>query len=428
MSIRIHNFFYKKKYSYGTLNEKIVENNNFKIVAFGNSFTLGSGAPPGESYPDHLQRRFIKELPNIKVDVINRGIGGANSAIILRMLKKVIKKTIPDLMIFRVGEQNYSNLTLISDYLNRENIQQNFLSKTMNYIHDKLFFFRLYRLLFYLDDKRESEKMNILIQVPADEWRNKRMLYQRKFKKFGDKNFQNFCNNKKEIDELEKWFVNETQTTPNASNYFWLGMITQNCRQDNLKAARLFILGIENATEYKYDRSYEALVNIRTYDGTPQVQSLINNFIERWSKNYPDTKYFLDTKNKMNWESWVRSDVTEILRIAKEYNITVVMHNYPPDGERFPERKTLNKMLKDIALKNNIIFFDFEKTILDMMTAFPDKNKFIDEYFAKDLPSHPMDGHLNSKGNKLNADHLFDLIMKHKLVHRPKKNIIQYSK
>lgn len=98
-----------------------VDRKKFKIFTLGNSYTAGSGAPLGESYPAQLQLLLNKKNLG-KYAVINHGRHNVNTSFILEQLPEWLKENSPDLVFLMVGEANYWNKynywKFIQDYEN----------------------------------------------------------------------------------------------------------------------------------------------------------------------------------------------------------------------------------------------------------------------------------------------------------------------
>lgn len=85
-----------------------VSDSKFKIMAIGNSYTAGSGAPLGESYPNQLGRILEKKQKD-RYAVINHGLQNVNTSYILNKVPAWIKANRPDMIFLMVGEPNYWN-------------------------------------------------------------------------------------------------------------------------------------------------------------------------------------------------------------------------------------------------------------------------------------------------------------------------------
>ena len=81
------------------------------ILCLGNSHTFGAGAEEGFSYPDQLQKLFENSSKK-KVQVINEGVLGMNSAQLFSELQDKINFYKPQLVILQTGGPNYWNKQL----------------------------------------------------------------------------------------------------------------------------------------------------------------------------------------------------------------------------------------------------------------------------------------------------------------------------
>jgi len=79
-----------------------------RVLCLGDSYTFGIGAPAGDSYPEQLQRLFDKEHPG-KVRVINRGVPGSNSSMVLRDIEDSLDLYAPAIVVLLTGANDNSN-------------------------------------------------------------------------------------------------------------------------------------------------------------------------------------------------------------------------------------------------------------------------------------------------------------------------------
>ena len=121
VGLRITGFFYNKDMP--SVNSGLVSNrgNHYIILCLGNSWTLGIGAPRGQSYPDDLQRKLDKKFYG-RITVINKGWGNENSSELLYKLEATLSKIKPNMVILQTGQPNWWNFYRYSDYLKRENL------------------------------------------------------------------------------------------------------------------------------------------------------------------------------------------------------------------------------------------------------------------------------------------------------------------
>ncbi len=79
-----------------------------RILCAGDSFTFGIGAPRGMSYPEQLQKIFDARGPR-RTEIINAGIPGINSSMLLEDLPRALAQYGPDAVIIMVGCDNKNN-------------------------------------------------------------------------------------------------------------------------------------------------------------------------------------------------------------------------------------------------------------------------------------------------------------------------------
>lgn len=84
----------------------------YRILCLGDSFTLGVGAGKEEDYPAQLKNMLKKSKPQKYFEVINKGVGGYNSAEVLYYLDKNLDKYEPDLVILMIGTNDGHNTHL----------------------------------------------------------------------------------------------------------------------------------------------------------------------------------------------------------------------------------------------------------------------------------------------------------------------------
>jgi acyl-CoA thioesterase I len=83
---------------------RISEGRSLKIVALGSSSTVGVGASsPANSYPSRLEAELREQYPDMRVEVINRGVGGEDAREMLARLDKSVVAERPDLVLWQVG-------------------------------------------------------------------------------------------------------------------------------------------------------------------------------------------------------------------------------------------------------------------------------------------------------------------------------------
>ena len=76
------------------------------ILCVGDSFTFGVGAPPGQCYPEQLQRLLDRRHGAGRWRVINDGYPGRDSAQMLQALERRLERVRPSVMIVLAGLNN----------------------------------------------------------------------------------------------------------------------------------------------------------------------------------------------------------------------------------------------------------------------------------------------------------------------------------
>jgi len=418
IGIRVYGFIYNNYYNPTNSNnvnsDKI---KSYKILTIGNSFTYGVGAPYGHSYPLYLERELHKQVKNIRVRVYNRAICGANSAMMLRKLEDYIQETNPELIILRTGQMNRTTNYLINDYLIRDKIASTQYLQIVNLIHEKLFNLRVYRLFSYIMDSFEMRKIkNQIDDTTIGQWFDQGTKYMNKINDYEVNGY--YSASEKEISELTNWLHGEFKINPHPYYFYCLGRVAEKRYRNYVKAQKLYSEGIKYDQENARNINYKGLVALKHKINDGKLLKEINDFIYSWGKQYPDNAYLFKIydDNDDFWDQWVRSDLTEMIRIITKYHIKIVMHNYPPSYKFDIARLKINQLLREVASANNIVFLDLEMKFIELMKRYGSDEEFIKEYYAFDEPSWPMRGHLNSKGYKMNAKYLFEMIMKNKML------------
>jgi acyl-CoA thioesterase I len=83
---------------------RIAEGRSLKIVALGSSSTEGVGASSrANSYPSRLEAELREMYPYMRIEVINRGVGGEDAREMLARLDRSVLAEHPDLVLWQVG-------------------------------------------------------------------------------------------------------------------------------------------------------------------------------------------------------------------------------------------------------------------------------------------------------------------------------------
>jgi len=77
--------------------------NTYRIFALGGSSTFGSGKLDNQTWPYHLQEKVNNESFAFKVEIINAGVGGAESLSETKLIKSKILNFQPDMVLVYDG-------------------------------------------------------------------------------------------------------------------------------------------------------------------------------------------------------------------------------------------------------------------------------------------------------------------------------------
>ena len=101
---------YSDNYRLAKLFEKALKGENLTIAALGGSITNGALASGNENkYINRIQDWFKATFPNIKVTLINAGIGSTSSAFGIYRLKEDVLVYDPDLIIIEYSVNDFNN-------------------------------------------------------------------------------------------------------------------------------------------------------------------------------------------------------------------------------------------------------------------------------------------------------------------------------
>jgi len=410
VGLRIAGYCYQK--SRVTFNRTVTsgQKDNFVILCLGNSYTLGSGAPPGESYPDHLQGLF-NERNKENAIVINGGVNSENTAELLDNLKAGINNVKPDLIILQTGQPNWWNFYKYSNYLERTSVGNKPSFNKISYsLHDFLYKSRVYRLLFLLKNnintKLRSKKAADFSYRHAVEYGALGELMRNMDKDF----FADGQKVNKAINVLKKGI----EVDPDyPKSYELLGCIY--LYQKNYdEALRLFMQAVMVNPGFRdiggENKGYGHIRNMRNMPMGGQkerIRKTIDKFIQEFKKTHPKNCENLLLLENAEISRWAESDVIEIVKIIQSKNIRIILQNYPV-STKF-QAGAIDDILRNVAMRFNIPFVDNNNLFKKIIAA--EGEKVDEEYFVPD-------GHCNSRGYKIMANNVYNKIVEKEMFER----------
>ena len=371
--------------SAGKISEIKKEKGEHVILCLGDSFTHGIGARKGESYPDQLQQIFDKRCPDKKIRVINKGVGGFNSAKVLEAFNANIDRFKPEVVIILAGTSNEWNSYGYCDYLNGES--------SNNPIRDFLYRIKVFKLM-----KLFIYNLNHEVRTP--------------FKHAKSPEFMELINNgtvnerEGKLRDALACFNEAVEKDPNSYVAYWsLGRVHANMGHG--KAARSCL---KKAIEInpQRDEAYVALEVCSLQYPSKNKEDL--EFVKQYINVNPFVKDIIKkAEGEQEYVSklkiWIEHDLEIMIKGAKDRGIRIIMQNYPDYG-REPWRHKVNAILRDIAQKNRVFFLDNEQIFSSLLSGGVSKN----DYFAFDHD------HCNDKGYGVMANKLYDLVMENNLI------------
>lgn len=103
-ALQISSFFHRRRiHSLHQQKKKRGEKNSYTIVCLGDSMTSLGEAPP---YPQQLEEMLAKKFPHVNFSVVNLGIPGTNSGILLANLDRYLEEYRPDLVVSMIGNSD----------------------------------------------------------------------------------------------------------------------------------------------------------------------------------------------------------------------------------------------------------------------------------------------------------------------------------
>lgn len=384
------------------------EDKQYRILCLGNSFTVGTGAPAGQSYPSQLQRLFNKETKRKKVRVINAGVGNQNSTELLSRLKYNIVNLDPDMVIIQTGQPNFWNQYKYKMYLDRKHSTNTFFKKSIFYLNDFLYCSRIYRLslllAYKIKERGVSRNLPVTKHTPY-------YLETAKWLRQLETGYKIEPSDQGKVEKAMTLFKREVEASPGeVNNYRFIGDI---CfyQKKYKEAAEWFIRGIKADPGYiregEGNKNYFLLRMVYRYSGDKEAKEIIDEFIngfKRTNSEYSENFLFL---KKQEICDWIESDIKEIIRIAKNEGIKVILQNYPC---------AINK--ENVIYFNNIIL---PKIAEDSNVSFVDNNRVFQEMLDRgakreDLFESSSGGHCNAKGYGVMAMNIFNKIKEEKMI------------
>lgn len=367
------------------------EERAIKILCLGDSFTFGSGAKQGYSYPEQLERLLNKNNPDSKFRVYNYGgcVPGANSSYVLKVLDKTIADYQPQIIIVLIGMHNKWNLAHSNYFLFTARGGRIYLYR----LEGLLTQLRIYKLLkiaignlrdrLYVRDQLQEERRE---EDESPEVEYHRLLAEKYLSRAG------------EVALAAKEYNKIIEIDPgNDEAYAELGRICENQKKYRL-AAEKYKKALEINPNNLFVR--ERLWNVYFRQGKrrlaiKQIKEILKVDLENDGLRQilriglPSLEEFKDEELH---DKLLRYDLEKIIKLAKGKGIMPVLLGYPNTQER-------DQIRREISDRFKVIFINFF-SIFNKLGEFDDN---YEDYFAKD-------GHCNAKGYRVMAEEIFRVL------------------
>lgn len=402
---------------------KIPQNNEYRILCAGDSFTYGVGAGFDHSYPAYLEKFLSQKISNKKITVFNFGIPGTNTTCILRKFKNDILQTQPQCVILMAGLNDLKHFSgvelsaawpksLRKSILNlktikliniiQHNFRQKMLSFKINHLKSKSLnknfsSEQAQKLLLKANLLRKKGKFKqankiykkafaaspIKTKVLLEWGRNYVFLDKLKEALFIFAHVIELDNNNKAVyEEIENIFTKKKMQGKAVEFYSWL--LTKH--QDNMiikqNLSHHMVLQADRAFISKdYDevmRSYGEAFSVY-----PENEDIFKRIAYKETSWYPENLIEEKLAKHNTMQKLIENNLKEIVKICKQNNIKLIFVGYP---------RVTPIAVKKIGKQHNIM----------LISLVPIFDRFIgssleSEYFTSD-------GHCSKEGYKLVAE------------------------
>ncbi len=363
----------------------------YVILCLGNSYTVGNGAPAGQSYPNQLQRMFDASVEDRRIVVINGGVGAQTTAHLLSSLRSTIDAIKPklDLILLQTGQVNWSLFYKYSDYLERESGHRSIFSKFLFRLNDLAHeSSAVYKLGWHLCSGIRNKLRN---DNDVDQSGGVCREFSIQIANQDPVLFRDKQNMAKAINCFESNISDNPHFPLNYSNIGQIYLQQQNYKE----ALKWFMKTVEADPSSRINPGYSLIRNIRNIPGKKNVEIniQIDAFITQFKKKDPvNAKNFLLSSDD-EIGRWVESDVKEIIRVSRQRGIKIILQDYPM-------AHPVNRILYKIALETGVPFVNNHDVFKEkMMHGMAKQDLFVP------------DGHCNANGYGVMALNVYNKIM-----------------
>ncbi len=387
----------------------------YKIVCIGESTTMSGGE---NSYPRQLERILNARSKGIKFQVINKGVSGTTTPVIISHLPAILDETKPNMAIVMMG---------INDgkvYIPIEKIRG--WHKILAYLRD----FRVYKLFkriilglrvnmsamykskTVIGHRNKNENVSTGEKFIVAEF-NKYPLKYRKL--YFQGLFLDAANRYAEAEKVWKFFI-FSKIIPTLETHFYKKLAK--CLYEQGKTDELISILAHvpynawascSVLDLCNDRKRAPMIvsvinnNIKEAPDNPELYDLMSDCLKRAGENGKAVAYMkkADELRKGHINSITQKNYLKLNDMLRKRHIKPIYMQYP-----LRSIDTLKAMLRSVDNFNQIIFID-NKGIFEKALSTGTYDEYFTDRFAGDF------GHCTPKGNRLIAEHVAEVILKY---------------
>ncbi len=401
--IRVTGFVYLMSRKEGRDLSRAGEVGRYVVLCLGNSYTLGDGAPPRQSYPAQLQDILEKNMPGTRVKVINEGVGNQNTSELLKTLEFKLEHYSPDLVVLQTGQANYGNYMEYDGATGRSAVEGGPRRAQWMSLNSFLYKSRVYRLAFLLSaNLRQRLSGGIIDKAYKRDIRYKEAIgiIKRKEKELVIDKGAPFIDEKKG-QELIGIFLDGIKRDPvYPDNYTNIGLIFL-FRHELDESLSWFIKAVQINPAFRsrdeINRGYTYIRFMRMLNKGPrdeEINKRIDAFIEhnKRSNKQAGINFLFLTDDEVN--AWVESDLRRMIDTVLQKRIRIIV-------QTFPLPTSLNDTIRKVSRESGVPLVDNEK-VFDQKLA---GGAAREDLFVPD-------GHCNARGYGVMAANVYDAMIK----------------
>ena len=360
----------------------------YVILCLGDSLTLGNGAPPGRGYPAQLEELFRRKYLEKKINVINKGLGASNTAMILQDFDRNTVFFNPNVIVILIGGGNSWNAYGFGTYLNKNSL----LSRLSDWLY-KVKVFKLARLLLFDLNGEKGRRLDASIYSEVEKMTPEAREWERKGA---------LCEREKKYSEAITWYKKIVENYPDLFIGYNKLRGAYAATGDGEDERRMFRKVIEmDPKRLEFYLGYNGRFSPDQAGLKEDIQ-----FMQKYANINPMAKDIVRQMTEIGryhreTNNWVRHDIGEMIRRARARGIKVILQTYPNyDTSKSSNVRDVNAVLRTLAKKQEVPFVDQEAIFERLFSEGEER----DGYFAFDKR------HCNEKGYGVMARNIFSVM------------------